>query len=618
MKKTKKIIVKKNPVPYTPLDFAAIERLARSFADIIESRFGKLAPILSSYESYEVIKDETARTLDLLRNLKENGNFFQLRVGTIASFLPRNQPLYALTCFVLVPSLMASKVYFRIPHTMRHFFDDMLALLDVPKFFPNVIVSKSSRVEFLEERSALLINSQTDEKSPVTDVVIFTGTPTHADQLRAVFDKHTLFIANGAGHNPLVVARDADLLKAVEAVVTLQFYNQGQDCAAPNAILVHKSVMRKFLSILRSHVASLDVGSYSSKQSRVGPIGDPKDLVRIQNFLVENRKWLDLSTPGIIRASDAVVEPTIVCKPLLKGGNYNEIFAPIVFVQEYGRDSDLDHYFEDSRYAQHAMYVTLYGTSIYVQKMIGKKIKGRVLHPRSSLLHNTHLHAPGVERGTKPYGGSGYGASSISINGKTKAEPTLPQRDIFEWIVKPFLAHRKRHQGSVPPRVSGKIRVKDVSRLLKIRSQKSIGTQVARPDDVAYLDLHSISNTDNARYLEVRKNKLYFVLDRPNVELFPLLQPDDIQHLRLLRNMIHRRSSLSADRFRSLLYQIPKLPNATKTQNSARQARFFKNVYQLLLGRESGPPLAPFLMDIEGERVYRLLDVSQHGQKNKN
>src|SRR3989344_6714495 len=210
--------LKRAYIPYTPINFSEVDKCAKHMADIIESRFIDLTHILLKYESYEVVQDEVNRTLDLLKNLKENKKFFCLRVGSITSFLPRNQPLYAFTCFVLIPSLMASEVHFRIPHSMWDFFPDMLSLLEISKLFTNIVVSSKQRVEFIKERSALAINPKTKETRPVTDVVIFTGLPSNADKLRIIFDKRTLFIANGTGHNPVVVSNDADLSKAVEAV----------------------------------------------------------------------------------------------------------------------------------------------------------------------------------------------------------------------------------------------------------------------------------------------------------------------------------------------------------------------------------------------------------------
>ena len=595
--------------PYSAIEFSAIEKQAHALADIIEVRAEELTKILLEYESYEVVQDEIARTLDLLRNLGENSEYFRLRVNEVTTFLPRNQPLYALTCFVIVPSLMANDVHFRIPHSMRHFFPKLLAHLDVLETFPNVFVSSDTRLEFLRKRSALRVNPVTNESLPVTDVVIFTGTSIHADQLRLLFDDRTLFIANGAGHNPVIVSQDADISDAIDAVLTLQFYNQGQDCAAPNSILVHKDIFSKFCDRLREQIRAVHVGHYRDRSCRVGPISDPHDLVRILDFIIDHTEYLDPTTPGIVRAHDAILEPTVICKPLKKGGNFTEIFAPIIVVQEYESDSELALYFEDSHYSQNAMYITLYGNSNYVAKLINRPVGGKILHDKASVLHNTHLHASGVERGTQPYGGYGYGASSLTIGGKTFPKPTLPQRDIYEWIAKPILLRKSSDELRASLKHFTTTSQKNVEKLLRLMSQETHRHEEMQITNVTYVDTQALQKRKNRRFAKVDDKHAYRLLQRPNIEYVASLKPADIKDVRDVLKLVRRRSTVSRDEFNTMLYAIPLSSNSTKRENRVRQLRLFQHIYQLLLGTKSGPRLSIFLADVDLVRIRKLLDV---------
>ena len=594
--------------PLTPLDFSEINQRTQIFADHIEAHFEELAQILLTYESFEVVQDETARTLDLLRNLRENKKYFRLRVGAVTSFLPRNQPLYALTCFVIVPSLMASEVHFRIPHSMREFFPKLLTALDIHRWFPNIVISHKERLEFLRERSALWINPKTQESWPVTDAVIFTGTSNHADRLRLVFDHRTLFIANGAGHNPIVVSEDANIPKAVEATLMLQLYNQGQDCAAPNAILVHKKIYPAFLRLLEEGLRAVRVGHYNERSCRVGPISEPEDLVRIQSFLIEHRAWLNPSTAGVIRASDAILEPTIICKPLKESGNFTEVFAPIIFLQQYEGDSDLALYFENPHYARNAMYISLYGTSEYIKDLIGRPIGGKVLHESGSVLQNTHLHEKGVERGTQPYGGCGHNASSLSINDNIICKATLPQRDIYDWIAKPLLRGKTRDRHKAILRQVTKIQQKDVQKLLGLKALTRQENSAESSAGISYVDSHAIKG-EGRRYIRVGTEYTFHLLDKPNIEHIASLEPKDLQLIRTLRAFLQHQPDVPIDEFTSWLYALAKKPRASERENRAGQLRFFNHVYQLLLGKESGPRLAHFLLDTDRQQVLKLLDV---------
>ncbi|MEK7208859.1 MAG: aldehyde dehydrogenase family protein [Patescibacteria group bacterium] len=590
-----------------PIDFSSVNETSLAFADYLTAHFEEIADILLEYESFEVVKDEFNRTIDLFRNLYENKDYFILRVNDITAFLPRNQPLYAFSCFVAVPSLMAREVHFRIPHSMRGFFSKLLQTLKIKEFFPNIIISKKERLEFLKERSALLMDPKNTNSLPITDAVVFTGTPHHAERLRSIFDTRTLFIANGAGHNPVIVSIDADIQKTVEATLKLQLYNQGQDCAAPNAILVYQNVYQPFLHSLRAELAKVKIGPYRDRSCRVGPISDPEDLKRIGGFIVDNQVWLDPSTKGVIRTAETIVEPTIICKPLKEGGNYSEIFAPIIFVQKYEKDADLALYFENQQYARNAMYVTLYGDSKYIRNLIGKKIGGKILHHKETFLHNTHLHAPGVERGTQPYGGYGYGASSISINGKIMPKPTCPQRDIYEHLVKPLIKSEKiKEYKDRLSRLTKKV-TKNIPKLMGLKLntpavQKEINT------GKSYLDFLSIKKIGR-RYVELSAKQMFLLREHADSELIARLEMEDKKQIQILRKFLMNRKRIDLGEFTTFLYSISKKPGLSAAGNRHRQLHFFHNIYQLLFGKKSGPRLAQFLLDTDRQKICELLDV---------
>ncbi|MEK7642544.1 MAG: aldehyde dehydrogenase family protein [Patescibacteria group bacterium] len=595
--------------PYTTLDFKNVELLAKKLGNYIESNLEKIVNILLTYESYEVARDEIQRTLDLLYNIRENKAYFQLRVGAVTSFLPRNQPLYAFACFVVIPSLMSNEVHFRIPHSMRHFFSKLIKIINIKNLFPNIFVSHKTRLEFLRARSALYIDKKNEKTKPVTDVVIFTGTPTHADQLRSIFDKQTLFISNGSGHNPVVISSDANIGDAVEAVMQLQFYNQGQDCAAPNAILVHKDIFNGFLDTLREKMKNLKVGNYHDRSCRVGPISDPEDLVRIQSFLIENREWIDQTTPGTIKAKKAIVEPTIVCKPLSKDGNYSEIFAPIVFVQKYTSDNELKKYFDNVHYIKNAMYISIYGKSKYINSLINKPLGKKIMHTQSTILHNTHLHAPGVERGVHEYGGYGYGASSISINGKIKAMPTLPQRDIFKFVAKPIIKKMKSGLFKNPNIKNLKLKIKDVEKLLKLQ-RKNISHEISthKIHDLIYVDLDMLEKGKN-RFIELEEKKFYRPLKERNDNYIAQLKSENIRWLHLLSQLLNKRSTTKMEQFKASLYNIAKHPDTSDNKNKESQFNFFRDVYQLLFAKNFGPKLWQFLWEVDLKLISKLLKI---------
>ena len=416
------------------IDFARVQKDAHAISKVILAKKAELISVLTRYETYKTAEDEINRSLDLLTSLEENRSYFEKVIGPVAVFMPSNQPLYAFACFAIVPAMMSERVCVKSPETMKGFYEDMLRILDIEKLVPTIEYMKMSRGECVEMFIATKVNPSTNKHEPVFDAVIFTGTTENADKLRKRFHKSTLFIANGSGHNPLVITESADLENALEGLLSVRTYNQGQDCAAPNSILVHAAVYDQLLAKLRKSVAGLRVGSYSSPETDIGPISRPETLIAVEEFLARNSQYIDSSTDGVIRARTVVIEPTIITKPLRDGPNFEELFAPIIIIQRYEDDSELKLYFEDEQYAKNAMYITIYGKSEYIEKFVTHK--GKKLHDNSTILYDIDLHQPGVERGVQQYGGYGRGASCVSKDGVVVSKPTLPQRELHEYLVK--------------------------------------------------------------------------------------------------------------------------------------------------------------------------------------
>jgi len=411
-----------------PLNFEEIDARAKAFADYLDENRDKVASALNSYETWDTAQDEIDRALDLLRNLDKNREFFEKEAGPVTSFLPLNQPIYATVCFGVVPSLMCEEVHVRPPTAVHPKFKELTKILDFEKEFPNLHISYQDREEFVKSRK------------DVTQTVIFTGNPKSAKDVRNAFPKECLFILNGAGHNPLVVTESADIEKAVESTLRTALQNQGQDCAAPNTILVHKDKLPEYKALLLEKLKEIEeqgrVGnSYADQKVTVGPNSDIDHATNIAQLMGDNRQYFIHG--GEINIATGLIKPAVFEKPLAKGGNYEEAFAPLIFVQEYENDAALAQYFEDKegRYKKNAMYVSVFGepdaetASPYVASLIAKG-----MHTKGNIYHNTDLHA--AEHGYDPYGGLGVDASSASADYLTRPGATLPQRDIWLYAVK--------------------------------------------------------------------------------------------------------------------------------------------------------------------------------------
>lgn len=417
------------------ISFSQVEEIAIELATFLKTYRESFIAILLAYESYEVAEDEINRSIDLLENLVENRAFFMQKICSTFVFLPRNQPLYALFCFAIIPSLLSRNVFIKRPNAHSATFDELIKNLVSSNLLKNIQIFTNSRGAFLS-----MINATIHNSSCAGRAVIFTGTGKNAHDVSCQMQKRILFIANGSSHNPIVVSHDASIDKAVDAVLQVRLYNSGQDCAAPNSILVHSDVYIDFIQHLKDALRKVGIGSYKNIQNKIGSISNKNSIYLVQNMIACNNRWIDKDFPGSFLNKNTM-EPLLISRPLIFGGGYSESYAPVFFVQEYTDDCDLQIYFEHELYIENAGYVSLFGSSDYVYKMASKKVGKRrissVLHPKETILNNTSLHAPGVERGVKPYGGYGRNTSFVSFLGRKTYMPTLVQRDIFNFLIKP-------------------------------------------------------------------------------------------------------------------------------------------------------------------------------------
>jgi len=303
------------------MKFDSIEKKSLEIADHIRKNNKLLVEVLTNYETTEVAKDEIERTLDLLENLKENSSYFSgNKIESCAAFLPSNQPLYALFCFVVIPSFQSKTAYVRVPGVMRYFFGELLKVLNFYEYCPSVKVLAITQGEYLEIITATKFSHTLNRQVPNIKVVIFTGNPQNIEKIKKMIHKETLFIGNGSGHNPIVVTKSANISQAVKSVVRLQLYNQGQDCAAPNSILVKSTTYDDFIKQLILSLEKVVVGKYNTKGVSVGPTTKSSNLKNITNFLVANYQWISKKRSAWIDFSQKLIYPILVEKPLDEGG----------------------------------------------------------------------------------------------------------------------------------------------------------------------------------------------------------------------------------------------------------------------------------------------------------
>ncbi|MEV0612445.1 aldehyde dehydrogenase family protein [Nonomuraea sp. NPDC050404] len=184
--------------------------------------------------------------------------------------------------------------------------------------------------------------------------VSFTGSAAagHAVARSAAPTKVLLELGSNAA---LVVAADADLPAAADAVVRGGYYASGQACISVQRVLVEEPVAEEFLSLLADRVKRVAVGDPRLPGTRVAPLIDQAAVDRVLSWIAAS--GAEVVTGG--HRDGRAVAPTVLAGvPDGAAAWDEEIFGPVVCVR---RVPGLDAAFtavNNSRYGLHAAVFT--------------------------------------------------------------------------------------------------------------------------------------------------------------------------------------------------------------------------------------------------------------------
>ncbi|RKF26549.1 aldehyde dehydrogenase family protein [Micromonospora globbae] len=155
----------------------------------------------------------------------------------------------------------------------------------------------------------------------------------------------------------LVVAADADVAAAADAVVRGGYYASGQACISVQRVLVEAPVAEEFLGLLADRVAAIPVGDPRDESTRVAALIDARSTGRVRGWIA------DAVAAGakVVAGGDdgPVLRPTVLTGvPDGLPAWDEEIFGPVVCVRTVPDvDTALD-LVNRSRYGLHASVYT--------------------------------------------------------------------------------------------------------------------------------------------------------------------------------------------------------------------------------------------------------------------
>ncbi|GAB3711739.1 aldehyde dehydrogenase family protein [Mariniluteicoccus flavus] len=229
---------------------------------------------------------------------------------------------------------------------------------------------------------------------PRAAIVSFTGSATvgHLIAKNAAPRKALLELGSNTA---LIVADDADLDRAVDAVVRGGFYANGQACISVQRLLVHDAVAADFLSRLEERLPEVVVGDPRDTATRVAPVIDEKSRRRIESWVraaVESGARVIAGEDG--SEGTGAFRPTLVADVPGDADLWREeVFGPVVCVRTVASVDEAIDVANDSRYGlQGSVYTASLATAFAVLDRLD--VGGVVVNE-----------IPGFRSDVMPYGG---------------------------------------------------------------------------------------------------------------------------------------------------------------------------------------------------------------------
>ena len=273
-------------------------------------------------------------------------------VGVIAGLLTWNFPLLNLA-YKLGPALASGcTVVFKVSHHTP------LASLRVAEVIDSVAFPKGT------------VNILTGEPKLVSDTLAKSEIPRLLTTIGSTFAGKKLieqsatsikrFSLELGGDAPVVIFKDADLERAVEAVVNLKMANAGQICVAPNRIYIHDSIYDAFIERASELIKKYHYLGDDEEGPELSPLVDEASVARLEK-ICDPQKHKGSIVLGGKRADREgyFFEPTII-KDLPENTSLvcDELFGPVLPLFSFSSSDDIYAKANDTEYGLSAYVFT--------------------------------------------------------------------------------------------------------------------------------------------------------------------------------------------------------------------------------------------------------------------
>jgi len=190
---------------------------------------------------------------------------------------------------------------------------------------------------------------------PEVRFISFTGeTTTGSEIIRTGADSLKKVSMELGGKSPLILFDDADLERALDAIVWGVFGNNGERCSNSTRLLVQQSILDMVEKRLLERLPHIRLGDPLDAQTEIGPLIHPRHRENVERYIesarAEGAKVVQASLPAELSGGN-FVPPTL----LLNANNrmkavQEEIFGPVLAVIPFATEEEAIRLANDVKY----------------------------------------------------------------------------------------------------------------------------------------------------------------------------------------------------------------------------------------------------------------------------
>jgi aldehyde dehydrogenase (NAD+) len=315
-------------------------------------------------------------------------------LGVVGLITPWNFPI-AIPVWKLAPALIHGntvvlKLGYEAPRTGLHV-AECFAEAGLPAGVLNVLTGAGSTV------GAELVSS------PDVRAISFTGSVPvgHAVRDQATARGCRVQLELG-GHNPLVVAADTELDRAVEAAYAGAFWSAGQKCTATRRIYVQDGVYEPFRDGFLARIARGRVGDPADPDTEVGPLVNEGPMDDVLSAVERGRAEGGTVIAGGERDGDGFLVTPTVFEGVADDAylSCEEVFGPVTSLYRY---ATLDEVIERANAVPFGLSASIYTRDLHTVQRFTEELQAGILHVNSQTA-GADVHVPfgGIK-------GSGFG-----------------------------------------------------------------------------------------------------------------------------------------------------------------------------------------------------------------